>query len=101
MWTDNTRNAKIKGGSNTCIHVNPPSFVRSLRHFGIVENLRPGDENLRHLTVTSIFEGKKVNILAITTKKVVKTQPNCLAAASLFDNGLTRSPEATMMAIMS
>ena len=35
-------------------HVNPPSFVRTLRHFGIVENLRPGDENLRHLTVTSI-----------------------------------------------
>ena len=35
------------------IHVNPPSFVRSLRHFGIAENLRPGDENLRHLTVTS------------------------------------------------
>ena len=25
------------------IHVNPPSFVRSLRHFGIAENLRPGD----------------------------------------------------------
>ena len=36
------------------IHVNPPSFVRRLRHFGIAENLRPGDENLRHLTVTSI-----------------------------------------------
>ena len=35
-------------------HVNPPSFVRRLRHFGIAENLRPGDENLRHLTVTSI-----------------------------------------------
>ena len=38
-----------------CIHVNPPSFVRSLRHFGIAENLRPGDENLRHLTVKSRF----------------------------------------------
>ena len=37
----------------TCIHVNPPSFVRRLRHFGIAENLRPGDANLRHLTVTS------------------------------------------------
>ena len=36
-----------------CIHVNPPSLVRSLRHFGIAENLRPGDENLSHLTVTS------------------------------------------------
>ena len=36
------------------IHVNPPSFVRRLRHFGIAENLRPGDENLRHLTVTTI-----------------------------------------------
>ena len=34
------------------MHVNPPSFVRSLRHFGIAENLRPGDENLRHLTLT-------------------------------------------------
>ena len=38
------------------IHVNPPSFVRSLRHFGMAQNLRPGDENLRHLTVTSIFK---------------------------------------------
>ena len=38
------------------IHVNPPSFVRSLRHFGIAENLRPGVENLRHLTVTSRFK---------------------------------------------
>ena len=38
------------------IHVNPPSFVRSLRHFGIAENLRPGDENLRHLTFTSILK---------------------------------------------
>ena len=37
----------------SCIHVNPPSFVRSLRHFGMDENLRPGDENLRHLTITS------------------------------------------------
>ena len=43
------------------IHVNPPSFVRSLRHFGIAENLRPGDENLRHLTVTSIFDIFKTN----------------------------------------
>ena len=47
------------------IHVNPPSFVRSLRHFGIVEILRPGDENLRHLTVTSIFK-KIAYFLAIT-----------------------------------
>ena len=38
------------------IHVNPPSFVRSLRHFCIAENLRPGDENLRHLTVTPRFK---------------------------------------------
>ena len=38
------------------IHVNPPSFVRSLRHFDIAENLRPGDENLRHLAVTSRFK---------------------------------------------
>ena len=44
-----------------CIHVNPPSFVRSLRHFGIAENLRPGDENLRHLTVASRFK-KKLHI---------------------------------------
>ena len=34
--------------------VNPPSFVRRLRHFGIPENLRPGDENLRHLTINVI-----------------------------------------------
>ena len=35
------------------IHVNPPSFVRRLRHFNFAENLRHGDENLRHLTVTA------------------------------------------------
>ena len=34
----------------TYIHVNPPSFVR---HFNFAENLRHGDENLRHLTVTA------------------------------------------------
>ena len=48
---------------NACrlrIHVNPPSFVRSLRHFDIAENLRLGDENLRHLTVTSRFKKKCV-----------------------------------------
>ena len=49
------------GELQKCIHVNPPSFVRSLRHFGIAENLRPGDEkNLRHLTVTSIFKKMRI-----------------------------------------
>ena len=49
------------------IHVNPPSFVRSLRHFGIAENLRPGDEHLRHLAVTSRL--KKLRIfLAINSE---------------------------------
>ena len=33
------------------MHVNPPSFVRRLRHINFAENLRHGDENLRHLTV--------------------------------------------------
>ena len=27
--------------------------MSTLRHFGIAENLRPGDQNLRHLKVTS------------------------------------------------
>ena len=54
------------------IHVNHPSLVRSLRHFGISGNLRPGDENLRHLTVTSRF--KKLHILF--WQSIVKTQPN-------------------------
>ena len=35
------------------IHVNPPSFVRRLRHFNFAENLRHGDENFRHLTATA------------------------------------------------
>ena len=50
------------------IHVNPPSFVRSLRHFGIAENLRPGDENLRDLKVTSRLQKMRV-FLAITGEK--------------------------------
>ena len=51
------------------IHVNPPSFVRSLRHFGIAENLRPRDENLRRLTAISRF--KKLRIfLAINSENV-------------------------------
>ena len=50
------------------IHVNPPSFVRSLRHFGIAENLRPGDENLRHLTVPSRIQN--------VWQSIVKTQRN-------------------------
>ena len=52
------RRIREKGVPEKCIsiHVNPPSFVRSLRHFDITENLRPGDENLRHLTVTSRFK---------------------------------------------
>ena len=49
------------------IHVNPPSFVQSLRHFRIVENLHPGDENLRHLMVTWIFK-KCVYFVAINNK---------------------------------
>ena len=50
-----------------CIHVNPPSLVRILRHFSIAENLSPGDENLRHLTVTRRF--KKLHIfLAINSE---------------------------------
>ena len=49
------------------IHVNPPSLVRSLRHFGIAENLRPGDENLRHLTVTSRFKIIASNFHAFST----------------------------------
>ena len=36
------------GTTKHSLHVNPPSFVRRLRHFGIPENLSPGDENLRH-----------------------------------------------------
>ena len=52
---------------NRRIHVNPPSFVRSLRHFGIAENLRPGDENLRHLTVTSRFKKWRI-FLAINSE---------------------------------
>ena len=50
------------------IHVNPPSFVRSLRHFDVAENLRPEDENLRHLTVTSILKRR--------WQSIVKTQYN-------------------------
>ena len=51
------------------IHVNPPSLVRSLRHFGIAENLRPRDENLRHLTVTSTFK-KIAYLLAIDSENL-------------------------------
>ena len=57
----------VNNESDKHIHVNPPSFVRSLRHFGIAENLRPGDENLRHLTVTSIFK-KMCIFLAINSE---------------------------------
>ena len=53
MWLKEEQQREING--LVYIHVNPPSFVRSLRHFGIAENLRPGDENLRHLTVDSRF----------------------------------------------
>ena len=58
----NTENMKT-----LACHVNPPSFVRSLRHFGIAENLRPGDENLRHLTATSRFKKLRV-FLAINNE---------------------------------
>ena len=61
------------------IHVNPPSFVRSLRHFDIAENLRPGDENLRHLTVTSRF--KK---LVYFWQSEVKTQPHFRAFSTFY-----------------
>ena len=40
------------------LHVNPPSFVRSLRHFGIAENLRPESQSFDgHLEIkkASIF----------------------------------------------
>ena len=53
-------------------------FVRSLRHFGIAENLRPGDENLRHLTVTSRFKKKSVYFWQ---SKVI-TQPSFMRASS-------------------
>ena len=49
------------------IHVNPPSFVRSLRHFGIAENLRPGDENLRYLRFKKWY---------YVWQPIVRTQPN-------------------------
>ena len=68
------------------IHVNPPSFVRSLRHFDIAENLRPGDENLRYLTVTSRL--KKLHIfLAINSE----AQPNFRAFSTFcFSAGAQR-----------
>ena len=70
-----------------CIHVNPPSFVRSLRHFDIAENLRPGDENLRHLTVTSRF---KKTVYFWQAK--VKTQPNFRAFSTFYSSaGAQRS----------
>ena len=62
------------------IHVNPPSFVRSLRHFDIAENLRPGDENLRHLTVTSRFKKKCVYFW----QSQVKTQHNFRAFSTFY-----------------
>ena len=60
-----------------CIHVNPPSFELSLRHFGIAENLRPGDEHLRHLTVTSRF--KKIRLFLAIKRE---TQPSFTSARS-------------------
>ena len=50
------------------LHVNPPSLVRSLRHFGIAENLRPRDKNLRNLTVTSRLK-KIAYLVAINCEK--------------------------------
>ena len=54
-------------------HICQPSVIRilrSLRHFDIAENLRPGDENLRHLTVTSRFKKNTYIFLAIKRGKV-------------------------------
>ena len=74
--------------------VNPPSFVRSLRHFGIAENLRPGDENLRQLTVTSRF--KKC---VYFWQSIVKTQPNfCACSTFCFSAGAQRSKVGEIMA---
>ena len=53
LLTTTIRKLRLSAFGHISIHVNPPSFVRRLRHFGIAENLRPGDEHLRHFTVTS------------------------------------------------
>ena len=39
--------------------------MSTLSHFGIAENLRPGDENLRHLTVSSKFKNQIVFLVAV------------------------------------
>ena len=75
----------MQWGHGDGIHVNPPSFVRSLRHFGIAENLRPGHENLRHLTVTSIY----INCVYFWSSRV-KTRGNICAISSFcFSAGRT------------
>ena len=51
------------------------SLVRSLRHFGIAENLRPGDENLRHLTVTSRFKKFSFRIITFAICSSLYTRP--------------------------
>ena len=74
-------------GIITSLHVNPPSFVQSLRHFAIAENLRPGNENLRHLTVTS-----RLKNCTYFCQTIVKTQPNFRAFSTYcFSTGAQRS----------
>ena len=90
---------------SACVHVNPPSLVRSdsLRHFGIAENLRPGDENLRHLTVTSRFK-----IIASFVQSIVKTQPNfhafstfCFSQRSMVGEIIRVSSRPTFHAVVT
>ena len=99
------------------IPVNPPSFVRSLRHFGIAENLRPGDENLRHLRVTPRFKKMRI-IFAIKSENarsqtrptfhtmMTRTRNPDVSETDVSSNKMkiqknkTGSPEVTRVAVM-